>query len=167
MIDLLRIYARRRGYMTIPITAVSGIGAHTAEILAENGFDSAEALASAQKEDLMKINGFGHSRAEKVIASARALVTVTDVGQDQDLQPTLEAGVKEEQVTEKKSKKKKKAKKKPSGPKTFDPTLIKKSKSRKKGKKKEKGAEGVEGEKKKKKKKKKKKDKESGNKKSN
>ncbi|WP_169309224.1 helix-hairpin-helix domain-containing protein [Desulforhopalus sp. IMCC35007] len=153
--------------MAIPITAVSGIGAHTAEILVENGFESAEALAAAPKEDLMKIKGFGQSRAEKVIASARALVAVTDLSQEQDLQPTFEAEVKEEQVTEKKIKKKKKAKKKSPGPKAFDPTLIKKSKSRKKGKKKESGAEGVEGEKKKKKKKKKKKDKESGKKKSN
>lgn len=60
--------------MATPITKVSGIGAQTAEILVENGFDSAEVLAAAQEEDLLKISGFGPSKAKKFIEAAQALV---------------------------------------------------------------------------------------------
>ncbi len=60
--------------MVTPITKVSGVGAQTAEILVENGFESAEILAAAQEEDLLKISGFGPSKAKKFIEAAQALV---------------------------------------------------------------------------------------------
>jgi len=60
--------------MATPITKVSGIGAQTAEILVENGFESAEVLAAAKEEDLLKISGFGPSKAKKFIEAAQALV---------------------------------------------------------------------------------------------
>lgn len=60
--------------MTTPVTAVSGVGAQTAEILVENGFKSAEILAAAQEEELLKLNGFGPSKAKKCIEAAQALV---------------------------------------------------------------------------------------------
>lgn len=60
--------------MATPITKVSGVGAQTAEILIENGFESAEVLAAAKEEDLLKISGFGPSKAKKFIEAAQALV---------------------------------------------------------------------------------------------
>jgi NAD-dependent DNA ligase len=60
--------------MVTPIIKVSGIGAQTAEILIENGFESAEVLAAAKEEDLLKINGFGPSKAKNFIEAAQALV---------------------------------------------------------------------------------------------
>jgi len=59
--------------MVTPITKVSGIGAQTAEILGENGFENAEVLAAAKEEDLLKISGFGPSKAKKFIEAAQAL----------------------------------------------------------------------------------------------
>jgi len=60
--------------MATPITKVSGVGDQTAEILVENGFESAEVLAAAKEEDLLKISGFGPSKAKKFIEAAQALV---------------------------------------------------------------------------------------------
>lgn len=60
--------------MATPITKVTGIGAQTAEILVENGFENAESLAVAREEDLLEINGFGPSKAKKFIEAAQTLV---------------------------------------------------------------------------------------------
>ena len=147
--------------MATPITTVSGIGAHTAKILAENGFESVEALAAAHNEDLTKISGFGLARAEKVIASARAVLTAALVNQELDMTASLEPEAEEEPATEEKPEKPKKAKKKKKGkkgkkksskPVAEDLILIKKSKSAPKT---EKMEEGTAVKKKKKKKKKK------------
>ncbi len=81
--------------MATPITSVSGIGAQTAEILVENGFANAEALAAAKEEDLLKISGFGPSRAKKFIDAAQALVGSGD-STPAETEPKQEAPVAEE-----------------------------------------------------------------------
>ncbi|MCP4343543.1 MAG: helix-hairpin-helix domain-containing protein [Desulfobulbaceae bacterium] len=68
--------------MTTPIVKIKGIGLHTAEILAENGFKSAEDLAATTEDALGKIHGFGPARAKKVIKTARALC---DAGSDNEV----------------------------------------------------------------------------------
>lgn len=80
--------------MATPITKVSGIGAQTAEILVENGFESAEVLAAAKEEDLLEISGFGPSKAKKFIEAAQALV---GTGVEE---PTVKAEVETETVAE-------------------------------------------------------------------
>ena len=87
--------------MVTPITKVSGIGAQTAEILVENGFENAEVLAAAKEEDLLKISGFGPSKAKKFIEAAQALVSSsaeesTTVEVKTEIEPETVAEVKAE-----------------------------------------------------------------------
>lgn len=126
--------------MATPITTVSGIGAQTAEILIENGFASAEVLAAAKEEDLLKISGFGPSRAKKFIEAAQALVGAVE-----------ESPVKEEPILAEANKDAKtpeeveivagtqeKTAEKPSGPKVCTQKLSKKKKKDKPAKNKKK-----------------------------
>ena len=53
--------------MNTPIIEIVGVGAKTADTLSEYGYHYAEELAIATEEDLLKITGFGPSRAKKVI----------------------------------------------------------------------------------------------------
>ncbi|MFT5699977.1 MAG: outer membrane biosynthesis protein TonB [Desulforhopalus sp.] len=113
--------------MATPITAVSGIGAQTAEILVGNGFESAEVLAAAQEEDLLKISGFGPSKAKKFIAAAQELVRS---GASEDVQVSAgsnDVEVKVEAVVEQQ----KTTTDKPSGPKVCTQKLSKKKKKKK------------------------------------
>ncbi len=57
--------------MTAPVTDVSGIGASTAEALAEQGIKTAEDLAKASVEKVMAVPGFGKARAERAINAAK------------------------------------------------------------------------------------------------
>lgn len=59
--------------MRTPIDKIKGVGPRTAEILAENGYKSAEDLAATKIEALGKIHGFGPARAKLVIKAAQAL----------------------------------------------------------------------------------------------
>jgi len=114
--------------MATPITSVSGIGAQTAEILVDNGFADAEALAAAKEEDLLKISGFGPSKAKKFIAAAQELVGATkeSPAQDEPVQAEAEAqegvDVPVEEAEEKVEK--------PSGPKVITQKLCKKKKKK-------------------------------------
>jgi len=81
------------------LTKIPGIGPATARLLTENGFASVEAIASADRGDLAKVQGFGEVRAAVVITAARALVAPA---------PTPPAAAASRKV--KKSKKKKKQK---------------------------------------------------------
>ncbi|BHH84858.1 helix-hairpin-helix domain-containing protein [Desulforhopalus sp. 52FAK] len=118
--------------MATPITSVSGIGAQTADILMENGFQSAEALAAAKEEDLLKISGFGPSKAKKFIAAAQALVGTAEEGsaQQEPVQPEIEASAEVEVAEEKTEEKVEKS----SGPKVVTQKLCKKKKKKKKDK---------------------------------
>jgi len=60
--------------MTTDLTKISGIGANSAEALAEAGFDTIEAIAKASPEVLEKVNGFGLKRAERIIGAAKQLI---------------------------------------------------------------------------------------------
>jgi len=63
--------------MTTSITAVTGIGPATALILKASGIKSAEDLARASVNDLLKIQGFSQSRAKAVIKSATNITSGT------------------------------------------------------------------------------------------
>ena len=63
--------------MDTPIIEIVGVGPQTADTLSENGYHYAEELAIAAEEDLLKITGFGPSRAKKVIEMARKLLLAT------------------------------------------------------------------------------------------
>jgi len=52
------------------LSAIQGIGGITAEILFNEGFFSAEDLASVDVEDLMKISGIGEKKAQKIKSAA-------------------------------------------------------------------------------------------------
>lgn len=114
--------------MATPITSVSGIGAQTAEILVENGFESAEALAAAKEENLLKISGFGPSKAKKFIAAAQALVGNVDEAsvQQEPVQAEVEVVEEVEAAVEKTEEKVEK----PSGPKVVTQKLSKKKKKK-------------------------------------
>ncbi|WP_028579308.1 helix-hairpin-helix domain-containing protein [Desulfogranum japonicum] len=57
------------------ITEVTGIGPHTAQILAQYGYDNVETLAAASVELLSAVPGFGAARAELIIAAAQKLLS--------------------------------------------------------------------------------------------
>lgn len=57
-----------------PITQVKGIGPAMASMLARNGYDSAESIASSTIEALSNLPGFGEFRAKQVMASAASVV---------------------------------------------------------------------------------------------
>ena len=118
--------------MATPITTVSGIGAQTAEILIENGFVSAEVLAAAKEEDLLKISGFGPSRAKKFIEAAQALVGAVEASPVPEA-PVLAELREQEVVVEEANivvEKKEKTTEKPSGPKVCTQKLSKKKKKK-------------------------------------
>ena len=84
--------------MTTPIVKIKGIGLHTAEILAENGFKSAEDLAATTEDALGKIHGFGPARAKMVIKMAQALC---NVGSDNEVSsPSVVATAEAAETTE-------------------------------------------------------------------
>lgn len=124
--------------MVTPITKVSGVGAQTAEVLVENGFENAEVLAAAKEEDLLKISGFGPSKAKKFIEAAQALV---GAGGDESV---VEVEVATETVTnvEAKVEKTETETEKSSGPKVCTQKFAKakKKKDKKSKKKKKKGS---------------------------
>lgn len=114
--------------MATPITSVSGIGAQTAEILVENGFANAEALAAAKEEDLLKISGFGPSRAKKFIDAAQALVGSED-NTPAETEPSQEAAPVVEEVVEAAAEPEEKEEK-VTGPKVCTQKLCKKKKKK-------------------------------------
>lgn len=61
--------------MSITITKVTGIGPATALVLKASGINSAEDLARASVNDLLKIQGFSQSRAKSVIKYATDLIS--------------------------------------------------------------------------------------------
>lgn len=101
--------------MTTPLIKISGVGAHTAEILIENGYKCAEDLAAASEEALAEVHTFGPARAKLVIQAAKALC---DAGSDEPVVSGRQAvdlmdlNYSEKKDTSKKKKKKKKEEKK-------------------------------------------------------
>lgn len=103
--------------MDTPIIEIVGVGAKTADTLSEYGYQYAEELAIAAEEDLLKITGFGPSRAKKVIEMARELLLAisNEPEAPKSLSPslTVEKKKKDNKLSQKAKKKKgKKSKKK-------------------------------------------------------
>ncbi|MBM9614673.1 helix-hairpin-helix domain-containing protein [Desulfobulbus rhabdoformis] len=130
--------------MAITLSAIQGIGPHTADVLAEHGYSKVEELAAAQESDLVVISGFGPVRANLVINAAKSLLEEEQarLKEEQDgvastdsaseiLSPSSALAVSDEEP----SKKKKKSKKKKGNP----DKEKKPKKSPKKGKKDKKG----------------------------
>lgn len=59
------------------LKAIEGVGPTTAQRLKENGFTSRDAVATADPEDLLEIDGFGEKTAMQVTRSATALADGT------------------------------------------------------------------------------------------
>lgn len=100
--------------MTISITKISGIGLHTANILAQHGYSCAEDLAATDETMLGKVPGFGPTRVKLIIAAARELCPVNLQNPQSLSVSTAETKVskksKSKMKTKKKSKKKDKKK---------------------------------------------------------
>ena len=62
------------------ITAVSGIGESTKNVLAEHGIKTISDLAKANAAKLAAVKGFGEFRAARAIAAAAALLKTTGAG---------------------------------------------------------------------------------------
>lgn len=91
--------------MSTPITDISGIGPTTAATLAANGFDSAEAIASADVQALCAVPGFGPVRAQATIKAAAKIAGASAAPEPDKLHA--------KKTKKKKSKESKKAKTQP------------------------------------------------------
>ena len=104
--------------MSTPITAIPGIGASTAELLANHGFKSAESIASTSVENLSLVPGFGEIRSANTIKAAAGLLA-TENPQEKAKKEKVKkektkkekTGKKDKKNKDKKDKKKKKDKK--------------------------------------------------------
>ena len=94
--------------MSTPITAIPGIGASTAELLANHGFKSAESIASTSVENLSLVPGFGEIRSANTIKAAAGLLGTEN---PQEKAKKEKPGKKDKKNKDKKDKKKKKDKK--------------------------------------------------------
>lgn len=57
----------------IAVTELDGVGAKTAKILIDAGYDTVEKVKMLSVEDLTKLEGIGEKTAEKIIKSAKAM----------------------------------------------------------------------------------------------
>lgn len=99
--------------MSTPITAIPGIGASTADLLANHGFKSAESIASTSVENLSLVPGFGEIRSANTIKAAAGLLA-TENPQEKAKKEKVKkekTGKKDKKNKDKKDKKKKKDKK--------------------------------------------------------
>lgn len=123
--------------MAIVITKVWGIGAQTADVLAEHGFKTAEDLAQTSVLSLVNVPGFGPAKAQKVIESALALLEAnvqeeTPKVSTQDQEKSVKKDKKKKKKKKKKSKKVKKKKKEQKQKKNLKDIKKKKGSSKKK-----------------------------------
>ena len=99
--------------MSTPITAIPGIGASTADLLANHGFKSAESIAATSVENLSLVPGFGEIRSANTIKAAAGLLA-TENPQEKAKKEKVKkekTGKKDKKNKDKKDKKKKKDKK--------------------------------------------------------
>ena len=66
-----------------PLRDLTGIGPKLAEILSKAGYDTVEKIASAEVEDLKKIEGIGDRTAHRVIGSAREYMKEKQQGENE------------------------------------------------------------------------------------
>ena len=64
----------------IDLSEIKGVGAKTAMLLKESGFDSVEKIASSSEEDLSKVPGIGDATAKTMISEAKNLLTKAKEG---------------------------------------------------------------------------------------
>lgn len=60
--------------LSLRISDISGVGKNAAKILEETGLDTVTKIAESNVKDLCKLKGIGKKGAEKIIASAKALM---------------------------------------------------------------------------------------------
>ena len=118
--------------MSTPITAIPGIGASTAELLANHGFKSAESIASTSVENLSLVPGFGEIRSANTIKAAAGLLATENPQEKAKKEKLKKEKLKKEKTKKEKTGKKDKKNKDKKDKKT------KKDKKGKKGKKKNK-----------------------------
>jgi len=99
--------------MPTPVTSISGIGPHTAKILKENGYGSAEAIASTTASKLSEVQGFGLSRSKVIIAAARDLLGTATIDQQKSVKVKENSKMKSAKKKKKEEKKAKKVSEKP------------------------------------------------------
>jgi len=58
----------------VDLSEIKGVGAKTAMLLKESGFDSVEKIASTKVEELTKVPGIGDTTAEQMIDEAKSLL---------------------------------------------------------------------------------------------
>ena len=121
--------------MPTPVTAISGIGPATAELLANHGFKTAESIANTTTEKLSLVPGFGEIRSANTIKAAIEAVGAEPAAEKpKTTKKKPEAKAKKEKPE--KNKKKDKKKKDKTKDKKKDKKKKDKTKDSKKGKKK-------------------------------
>ena len=68
----------------VPLTALHGVSANQAEILAEKGVDNVEKLAAMTVDDLVDSLDLSLDQAEAILVSAREVVAARDRGEDDE-----------------------------------------------------------------------------------
>lgn len=56
------------------LTVIDGVGAKTAELLKEAGYDTVEKIAAMSDEEILAVPGIGEKTAQKILVSARTLI---------------------------------------------------------------------------------------------
>jgi transcription termination factor NusA len=90
------------------LSDISGVGPATARLLAESGFASVEAIATATPQELARVPGFGEARAAAVIAAAGTSHPVGDAPGSGTKPRKSKKGAGKGKKKEKKGKKRKK-----------------------------------------------------------
>ena len=125
--------------MPTPVTAISGIGPATAELLANHGFKTAESIANTTTEKLSLVPGFGEIRSADTIKAAIEAVGAEPAAEKPKTtkkKPEAKAKKEKPEKNKKKDKKKDKKKKEKTKDKKKDKKKKDKTKDSKKGKKK-------------------------------
>lgn len=117
-------------------TKIRGIGAQTAEILKNHGFDSIALLANTDAQSLAQVPGFSIARATTIIAAAQELLS-KPLASEKTI-PVTETITAEPAKVKKEKTKKNKGKGKPKPKKETDKKDKKKDKKKAKKKKKSK-----------------------------
>lgn len=122
--------------MATSITEITGIGEHTARLLMENGFSSAQQIAEADENALTQVKGFGPARAKNIIAAAKLLVGESKKQKKKENVKELKKKSSKKTKKKEKSPKKEKTKKKKKDKDKTDSKSTKKKKKKGKAKKK-------------------------------
>ncbi len=85
----------------VPLTAIEGVTNSQAEALAEKGIEDVEALATTSIDDLVDILDVSFDEAEKILASANAVVAASsDSEADEEAEEVFEESSEQEETSE-------------------------------------------------------------------